>query len=126
MNRKGFTLIEVLGAIVVLGLLGVIIIPKINSTLINSKINTYMLSVQGIVDSFDAYFIDLKTTMVPFEGCEYNFDTNSTTCIDFEYSGKNPDGGNVTIDSDGNINGNVVFNDYYFSIVNGVITRDES
>ena len=66
MNKKGFTLIEILAVIIVLGLVCSILIPKIYKTINGSNENAYKLSTQGLIDSFDNYVGDIVTDQYGF------------------------------------------------------------
>lgn len=50
-NKKGFTLIEILAVIIILGVLLVIAIPSISSTILNSRKSTYLSTINGYVDA---------------------------------------------------------------------------
>ena len=126
MNKKGFTLTEVLGIIVVLGLLAVIIGPKIINTIKNSKEKSYNVSVNNLVKALNSVAIDHKANLVSFDGCSYNFDTRINTCSDLGYSGELPTGGSVTVDRDGNVNGSVVYGNSTFEIRNNKYTSMSS
>lgn len=121
MKDKGFTLIEILGVIIVLGIIGAIIYPMVRTTINDSQKNSYDLSVQGLVNSLESYAIDKKATLTPFDGCAYEFDFNYSDCDDLYYNGKLPDGGVLNVDSDGNVNGTVRFNQYDYAVINNEI-----
>mgnify|MGYP003304134780 CR=1 FL=1 len=118
MNKKGFTLIEILAVVVVIGIICAIIFPKISNTINNSEINTSKLSAQSLVDGLNNYVLDKKATLTPFYGCSYDFATSKNDCSDFEYSGKKPNDGVLEIDSDGNVTGYVVFGEHRYVIYN--------
>lgn len=61
MNRKGFTLIEVLAVVVLLGIVGIIVFPLIIDTLNKGKDSSYQLMIKNIVTSSKMYY----------EECEY-------------------------------------------------------
>ncbi len=113
-DKKGFTLIEVLAVVVVLGIIGMIIVPKIVSTINNSKKSSYETSVNNLVNVLSSYAIDMKANLIPFEGCSYNFDSGVNTCSDLEYSGELPTSGSINVDKDGNVSGHVYYGDYEF------------
>lgn len=50
-NRNGFTLVELLAAIILLVLLGLIISPAIMNTIDRQKEKTYKLAIQGLMDT---------------------------------------------------------------------------
>lgn len=61
MNRKGFTLIEVLAVVVIIGLLGIFIIPGFIDSIQNSKHTSYDTLIKNIVTASESYY----------EECEY-------------------------------------------------------
>ena len=68
MNRKGFTLIELIAVIVMIGLIMVIVVPNILDIVSESKETSYNTLVKNIVTSSEMYY----------EECEYG-DLSSTT-----------------------------------------------
>ena len=61
MNRRGFTLVELLAVIIIIGLLSIFIIPNIIAALNNSKEASYTTLLENIVISSQTYY----------EECEY-------------------------------------------------------
>lgn len=120
-DKKGFTLIELLCVILVIGLLLVIIVPKVVSTVRDSKVNGYEISAKMLVKVLNTYAVDKKATMTPFNGCIINYDSGSNTCTDLEYSGESPVGGKIIVNSNGDVNGSVVFDDVTLYIYNGLV-----
>jgi len=53
-NKKGFTLIEILAVIIILGILLLIAIPSISKYIENSRKNTYINSVKSMVNAVSA------------------------------------------------------------------------
>lgn len=126
MKNKGFTLIEVLGVILVLGIIGAMIYPKVTDTINKSRMNSYNVSAKRLVDFMNSYALDKKATLTPFEGCSYDFDLNITDCDDIVFSGSLPTGGSIEVDSSGNVNGSISFEQYNVEIVNGIVTEVDS
>ena len=124
MNKKGFTLIEILTVIVVLGLLGAIIIPKVVNTIDSSKKNSDRVSAELLVRALTNIAIDKKANLVSFDGCSIDFDNDSNTCTDLEYSGKLPTSGSISVDSDGVVNGSVGFGENIYQIAYNAICYD--
>ena len=116
-NKKGFTLIEILGVIVVLGLIAVIVTPKIIDTIKDSKKKSYNVSVNNLVKALSGIAVDRKANLVSFDGCSYNFDTRVNTCSDLEYSGELPTSGSISVDKDGHVFGSVGYDGYEFYVV---------
>lgn len=120
-NKKGFTLVEVLAVIVVLGLISVIIVPKVINTVNDSEKKSYEASVNNLVNSLNSISIDKKANLISFEGCSIDFDNDVNTCTDLDFSGELPTSGSITVDRDGNVNGSVGFgNDRFFVDKNNV------
>ena len=55
MSKKGFTLVEVLAVIILLGLIAVIIIPNYNKSIEKSKKQSFEQSLNGLVRSIENY-----------------------------------------------------------------------
>lgn len=55
MRRKGFTLIEVLGVLIILGILSLITVPMVTSYIDVSKEKAYEQSIKGIIDAAKYY-----------------------------------------------------------------------
>ena len=54
-NKKGFTLIEILAVIVILGIIMVIAIPEISHFITRSKMDALKVSADGIVRAAELY-----------------------------------------------------------------------
>lgn len=67
MKNKGFTLVELLGVIVLLGLLGVVIIPKVGDSITNSKNQAYSVQVENIKKGVKDFLIDNTYVMTDNE-----------------------------------------------------------
>ena len=121
MKRKGFTLVELLAVIIILGLLALLIVPKVNSIVKESKVKSYEVSINNLVKSLNSIAIDKKANLIPFDGCSIDFDNDNNTCTDSDYSGELPDSGSISVDGDGVVNGSVGFgNDRFFVDKNNV------
>lgn len=55
MNKKGFTLVEILAVIILLGIIAVIIIPNYNKSIENSKKKAFEQSLSGLVRTIENY-----------------------------------------------------------------------
>lgn len=55
MKNKGFTLVEVLAVIILLGLIAAIIIPNYNKSIENSKKKAFQESLNGLVRTIENY-----------------------------------------------------------------------
>ena len=58
MKNKAFTLVELLGVIVLLGILGVVIIPKVGDSIENSKEQSYKVQEETIKKAANDFLID--------------------------------------------------------------------
>lgn len=58
MKSKAFTLIELLGVIILLGILGVVIIPKVGDSITNSKETAYITQEEQIKKAATDFIID--------------------------------------------------------------------
>ena len=81
-NKKGFTLVELLAVIVLLGLLAILITPKITETLKKQKKAIFTNSVEGIVNAISNDIADdssISTEMSQYRA--YEFDVNKLYLI---------------------------------------------
>lgn len=101
--KKGFTLVELLAVITILGLLALIIVPKVQKTIKDSKKNIYESSAYALSREADNFYLTRKTELTSFDGCTYDFTNNSNTCDGFEFKGQKPDSGTLNIDKNGNV-----------------------
>jgi len=121
MKKNGFTLVELLAVIIILGLLALLIVPKVNSIVKESKVKSYEVSINNLVKSLNSIAIDKKANLISFNGCIIDFDNDNNTCTDLDYSGELPDSGSISVDGDGVVNGSVGFgNDRFFVDKNNV------
>ncbi len=67
MNKKGFTLVEVLGVIVVLTLISFLVVPKVADTIFNSKEVAYKTQVSTIENAARKYGLE-NDLLYPREG----------------------------------------------------------
>lgn len=58
MKNKAFTLVELLGVIVLLGILGVVIIPKVGDSITNSKETAYITQEEQIKKAANDFIVD--------------------------------------------------------------------
>ena len=111
--KKGFTLVELLAVITILGLLILLVAPKIVNMLDDSEINTNKVSAEGIV----------KAATYKYQNNEMIGATNENIMIDYgknfntdylDYTGNNPESGLVSIRSNGKVALAVKFKDYCY------------
>ena len=58
MNRKGFTLIELMGVITILAILAIIIVPLVDKNVKESKENIYAIQIENIRMAGEDYYVD--------------------------------------------------------------------
>ena len=111
-GKNGFTLVELLAVIVILGLLMVILAPKITKTLNESEKKTNMASAQNLVKS-----AQLKVSNNEIKGTSQNIKINYETKENInylDYTGEKPEIGQVQIKTNGDIAMAVKFGDYCY------------
>lgn len=108
MKKKGFTLVELLAVIILIGLIAVLVVPKVTKTLKDSKESVNKSSVNGLVRTANNYYIESKMKG-SFQGCSYNFTNNTNTCEGLEFTGEKPEKGKLNINEDGIVSLSVKF-----------------
>jgi len=91
--RRGFTMIELIFVIVIIGILAVIAIPKLSATRDDAKITTELQNLSTCVQDLGAQFTATGT-----EGTA----TSLTSCKNlkcFKISGDGDTDGNITVDN---------------------------
>ena len=102
MNKKGFTLVELLSVVVILGILLVIAVPKINDLINSSKEKAFISSAQliarkaednyleyntkGILDEITCEIVTNLTT--EYEICDISFNTKGRAFVTMVGKGK--------------------------------------
>lgn len=107
LNKKGFTLVELLAVIVILGIILVIVVPKIIDVINNSRIESFKNSSKLIYSGVKNYFLEDA----------YN-NNGSVSIINLgkndehmlEFSGEYPDAGRAIMDSENKI-GMYIYNE---------------
>lgn len=99
-NKRGFTLAELIGVIVILGVLALIGVPLMGKYIENSKVEAAKRSAEGIVKSAQQYYTDVMSQDGTFTYTTLDILTNAKL---LELEGDLPDGGYVTIDEDSNV-----------------------
>lgn len=75
MKSRGFTIVEVLGVLVILSLITIIILKEMNSTFSVSKEEAYKLMKQNIISSSYDYIKECEAGLIT---CNFSFDNNPT------------------------------------------------
>ena len=111
-NKKGFTLIELMAVIILLGLIIMIIVPKITDSIENSKKNAAIDSALGYVKSARDYYNVhvLEKDYVIKEGINWIQDINSVIEVD----GELPSSGYFYLE-----NGKITFGELTFTPAGG-------
>lgn len=112
MNKKGFTLVELLAVIIIIGLLAVIITPKITNTLKDSEQKTNLTSAKNLIKA-----AELKASNNEITGTTQNIKISYTTGENInylDYTGEKPQIGQVQIKSNGDVAMAVKFGDYCY------------
>ena len=118
MKNKGFTLVELLAIILILGLLAIFIVPKVKDLFNDSKEKIAEENVKRLIGVFEEYYV--KSSIDDhFTSCSYNFDTGINTCSNLGITGDLPSSGFIEVSNDGKINGSVIVDNYSFSIDDG-------
>ncbi len=99
MNRKGFTLVEVLAVVVILGIIGVITVPFIMNIINKSKRDTFVDSSRFLVKAASQY---RSNAIMNHTDRTLNINFAKDKCP-LEVSGQLPDSGNLKMDENGNV-----------------------
>ncbi len=92
MDKKAFTLIELLAVIVVLGILALIVTPILINVVKDSNEKSYKLSADGYISAVNDYILSNQLDGKKVENGKYNIKN-----LDVKISGKAPSKGSVEI-----------------------------
>lgn len=107
MNKKGFSLIELLAVIAILSIVALIITPIVIGSLNNAKEKTFLDNAINLKKAADNYYLEkdlinekIIPLLVTYSEGKASYCNNRPKLT---YSGKNPYSGNIYIDNDGKI-----------------------
>jgi len=107
MKNKGFTLVEVLAVIILLGLIAAIIIPNYNKSIENSKKKAFEESLNGLVRTIENYVANNSN------GSNYTSTYTSISSVDLQADNLNQIKSGEFIISNGTIVLRNVYNGRY-------------
>ena len=115
-NKYGFTLVELLAVIAVLGLILIIAVPKITSTMDNSKKKTFELTAKSIARSVEQQYLENES---------YGIEEEITCESVSDYSSDDIDSCTIKFDNEGAVTVTIVGKGSYkgLYICNGTKTR---
>lgn len=122
MDKKGFTLIEMLAIIALLSILITLVILKVKPAIDESKKSTGEVSISSLVSALEDYYFEAKLKG-GFNGCSYDFNTDNNTCIGFSFTGDKPSEGVINLDVEGQVSGTLVFNDRNYDVINNKVYK---
>ncbi len=82
MKNKGFTLTELIGVIVLLGIIALIAVPIINSTITNSKSKAYTAQVNSLEDAGKKWGVE-NTKYLPIDATSCNVSIAELTTLGY-------------------------------------------
>lgn len=108
-RNQGFTLLELLAVMVVLGVIVLIAVPMIMDVIENSKMGTIKNSASGIVDAARQYHaLEMEDKGVTTNVTITFPETEKT----LEYDGEDPDWGTVVIEPSGKVSLALMYGKY--------------
>ena len=125
--KKGFTLVELLAVIVVLGIVAVITTPLIQNVIESSKMNAFKSSINSIVNIIETDYNENTRPKIT----TYEISNNKLICkscdngldIEVEYNGELKNTTGTITDNNGKINSsNIISDKYKADISNGKVT----
>lgn len=72
-NSRGFSLVELLGVIILLGIISLIIVPNVVDTIADSNKKAFTRSVQGVIESAQNYFASSQDEGLEGAGYDINY-----------------------------------------------------
>lgn len=99
--KKGFTLVELLAVIIILGVLSLLIVPKVINTLNDSEEKTNMASAEGLLKAAEYKYQDNEIKGIS-ESIKVDY-TNNINIDKLDFNGKKPEKGEVKINKNGKV-----------------------
>ena len=126
-RQKGFTLVELLAVIVILGIIMLIVVPTMYSTISKSKTTSAELSAKFYVDAVEKAALSKETTSSSIDDGVYQIMNNGNVCLGslsgnvcsgeiltLELNGKEPVSGSILIKNNKVLKiKNLEFDNYY-------------
>lgn len=125
MKNKGFTLVELLAVITVLGIIGLIAIPTVTSIINSSKEKAKKIQIEEIIRSAKSWAANNTTQLSETD----TYHLSVQTLIDEGYIAtddiKDPTNSNKTLNQCISITYSTKYNNYLFNYVNCAVTGTE-
>ena len=131
--KKGFTLVELLAVIVILGVIALITVPIVTRTINSSKTETYEVSVRNYIRAIESSLYTNEMDMDKPVVADGTYQVNSagniclngdcTKILEVPFEGEHPISGNITIENNKVTNiSNLNYNKFVVNMNNGDIS----
>lgn len=111
MNKKGFTLIELIAAVILVIMLATVTVPKVLDVIDNTRANAYYASMLTIVSSASNYHAMILGDSV----LESQLDGKTNLLSKLDYSGEGPDSGTLYMNYKGEVKTALVYQNRCFT-----------
>ena len=115
-KNKGFTLIELISVIILMGVIALITVPIIKDTIESAREKNFKNSALGLIEAANEYYLNSKLTGDYFEEIEFKVNNGKMVSGDKElsFNGKVPVGDSyVKIKSNGDVAINITDGEFY-------------
>ena len=115
-KSKGFTLIELISVIILMGVIALITVPIIKDTIESAREKNFKNSALGLIEAANEYYLNSKLTGDYFEEIEFKVNNGKMVSGDKElsFNGKVPVGDSyVKIKSNGDVAINITDGEFY-------------